>query len=289
MSGAWVRRLLAVVAVLFVAFGGSMAVASSAGAATTGDVYVVHALLGETVDVFIDGTNVCPDAEPKTVVGPLPLEAGSHRLELRNASGVLLASRFTVKAGSSSDVVAYRMSDAVGTPAAMVFPNNKKTLGPGKSRLVVTHVATAPPADIRVDGKAVFRNVANGESLWLDVPAKRYSVEVVPTAGGAPIVKAVSITLRAGVLTRVFAIGDPAKGAIDTIVQEIKLQVVGARTPTSVHTGDGGQAAALFTRSGPLSTRTSLAVAAVGLLLLAASRVGAGRAAAAGVGSRHAR
>jgi hypothetical protein len=275
---------------ILLACGASMAVAAEAGAAQpTGEVFVVHAILGETVDVFVDGKNVCPDAAPKTVVGPLKLAAGSHRLQLKGASGVLLTSKFTVKAGTSADVVAYRAADSAGTPSAMVFPNNKKAIGPGKSRLVVSHVAAAPPADIKVDGKPVFRNVANGESLWLDVPAKTYSVEVVPTTGGAPILKTVSLTLKAGTLTRVFAIGDPGAGTADAIVQAVPIPVVGAVKPRSVHTGDGGQAAELFVTAGPLSTRSSLAIAVLGLLLLAASRVGAGRAVTSGAGSRHAR
>lgn len=288
MRGGWGRRLLTVVAVGLLASGVTTAVASSATAAQSGEVYVVHAILGETVDVFVDGENVCPDAAPKTVVGPLKLADGSHKIEIKGDSGTLLTSSFEVKGGASEDVVVFRKGDSAGTPTATVFPNNVKPIGRGKARLVVTHVATAPPADVRIDGKPVFRNVANGESLWLDVPAKTYSVDVVPTTGGKEILAPVSLTLDAGKLTRVFAIGDVAKGTTDAIVQTLDLKVTGARRPTVVHTGDGGQAAGLFTQ-GPLSTGTSLAVAFAGLLLLAASRVGAGRAAEAGIGSRHAR
>ncbi len=291
MSGARGRRLLAVVAVILLAFGVSTAVASSARAAgTTGEVFVVHGIVGETVDVFVDGKNVCPDAKPKTIVGPMRLSAGSHRLELRDGDGkVLLSSRFSIKAGTSTDIVAHPKADTEGTPTATVFPNDKKPVGPGKSRLVVAHVAMAPPADIRVDGKAAFRNVANGESLFLDVPAKTYSVDVVPTSGGDAILKPVSLTLKEGTLTRVFAIGDPAAGTADALVQELPLTVVGAKAPTSVHTGDGGQAALALVGGGPLTTRTSIAVGLLGLFLLLASRVGAARAAVTGAGSRHAR
>ena len=290
MSGVWGRRLLAVVAVILLAFGVSTAVASSARAAGTGEVFFVHGIVGDTVDVFVDGKNVCPDATAQTVVGPLMLSAGSHRLELRKAGGeVLLTTRFTVKAGTSIDVVAHRKADTGGTVTATVFPNNTKPIGPGKSRLVVAHVAMAPPADIRVDGKPIFRNVANGESLFLDVPAKTYSVDVVPTSGGDAIIKPVSLTLKKGTLTRVFAIGNPAAGTAEALVQELPLTVVGAKVPTTVRTGDGGQAALAYVAGGPLSTGTSIAVAVLGLVLFLASRVGADRAAVVGFGSRHAR
>ena len=32
-----------------------------------------------------------------------------------------------------------------------------------KAKLTVAHTAAVPPADIRVDGKVLFENVANGE------------------------------------------------------------------------------------------------------------------------------
>jgi Domain of unknown function (DUF4397) len=290
MSGGWVRRLLAVVAVALMASGATMTAASTARAAgSTGTVYVVHAVVEETVDIFVDGENVCPDAAPKTVVGPLRLEAGSHELVVKQGDKTLLTTKFTVKGGSSTDVVVHPNADTSGTLAATVFPNNVKPIGRGKARIVVTHVALAPPADIRIDGKAAFRNVASGESLWLDVPAKTYKVDIVPTTGGPAILDPVSLSLPAGKLTRVFAIGDPAKGTMDAVVQKLDLSVVGAAAPTSVQTGGGGQAAGLFADQGLLSPTGSAVVALVGMVLLAASRVGRGRAAEAGMGSRHAR
>lgn len=289
MSGGWGRRLLAVVATVLMACGVTMTVASAAHADTTGQVFVVHAVQGETVDIYVDGKNVCPEAKPKQIVGPLDLSAGSHELVVKKDGKDLLDTTFTVKAGTSADVVVHRKSDSAGTPTATVFPNNTKTIGRGKARLVVTHVAAAPPADIRVDGKPVFRNVANGESFWVDVPAKTVKVDVVPTAGGDPILAPVSLKLPAGRLVRVFAIGDPAQGTADAIVHTMRLTVVGADRPTSVPTGDGGQAAALFRTAGPLSTGASALVALMGLVLLVTARVGARRAAEAGIGSRHAR
>jgi ABC-type transport system involved in cytochrome c biogenesis permease subunit len=102
----------------------------------------------------------------------------------------------------------------------------------------------AEPADIRVDGKPFFRNVANGESLSLVVPAKSYSLDVVATATGSrTILPAVRAALAPGTLTRVFAFGNPDEKTSDAIVQVIKVSVVGAAEPRFVHTGDGGQAA----------------------------------------------
>ena len=289
MSGAKKRRLLGVVAAALIASATLLSVTAMAHAAgPTGTVFLVQALAGKTVDLVVDGDTVQSGAEAKAVVGPLRLEAGAHDLVVKDGSSTVLTTTFSVKAGASQDVVVHAKADVDGTPAVTVIPNNLAPVGRGKARLAVTHVAMAPPADIRVNGKPIVRNVANGESQWLDVPAKTYRVDVVPTTGGAPILEPVSLTLPAGKFTRVLAFGDPAKSTADAIVQTLDLSVVGSKAPTQVQTGDGGQAAALF-RSGPLSSTAAALVALAGLALLGASRVGGSRAVEAGSGSRHAR
>jgi hypothetical protein len=100
------------------------------------------------------------------------------------------------------------------------------------------------------------------------VPGGSYLLDVFPTTGSTKAVLApVRVTLTPGTLTRVFAYGDPDKNVTpDGIVQVLKVPVVGAGAPKSVHTGDGGQAATEFVTS---SSRTWGLVGAgvVGLLL----------------------
>jgi hypothetical protein len=186
-------------------------------------------------------------------------------------------------------VVAHRASDQKMTPVITVFRNDVSAVGPAKTRLVVSHVAVAPAADIRVDGKPFFRNVANGESLSLVVPAKTYSVDVVPTAtGGDTILGPVRVTLKPGFLTRIFAIGSVADKSTDAIVQNLPVPIVGAGKPTSVHTGDGGQAAdQLVGSNSGLWTLIALSLG-LGFAALAAASRGSVRSTQA-AGSRHAR
>ena len=54
-------------------------------------------------------------------------------------------------------------------------------IGPGKARVLVAHTATVAPADVRVDGKVVFTNIANGEFATADVPAGKHVVALLPT------------------------------------------------------------------------------------------------------------
>lgn len=265
MGGSRARWSAAALLGLLAAVAWGLGGASSASAAGTGSVYVVNAVAGSTAQVLVDGSVVQGAAAPKSVIGPLQLAAGQHVLELKTGSNVLVSARFSVTVGDSLDVVAHRAADTAMTPLITVFRNDLAAVGPGKTRLVVSHVAVAEPADIRVDGKPYFRNVANAESLSVVVPAGSYSLDVVPTATGSKSILApVQVTLGAGTLTRVFAFGNPDDKTSDAIVQVLTVPVVGSGAPTSVHTGDGGQAADEFVTS-PARTWSVVGAAVVGL------------------------
>lgn len=257
---------------------GSLAPAS---AASSGTVYVVHGIAGATADVVLDGKVLQPAAAPKTVIGPLDLAAGTHVLELRTAADPLVSAQFSVGPGESLDVVAHRAADRAMTPVITVFRNDVSPVGPGKTRLVVSHVAVAEPADIRVDGKPYFRNVANAESLSVVVPAGAYSLDVVATATtDKSILDPVRVTLGAGTLTRVFAIGNPEEKTSDAIVQVLGVPVEGAATPSFVRTGDGGQAAEGYvTGAGAVWAATGVTVLGLTLAGVAGARSGAARSA----------
>jgi hypothetical protein len=250
MTGAWRRRALAGLAVLMLGGTGVLAGTTGAGAAppraaapARGQVFVVHGIVGTPVTVELDGRRIAEDVRPKTVLGPLSLAPGRHVVVLRSGGRTVTSASFGVVAGRSIDVVAHRAADAAQTARIVVFRNDLSPVGRGKTRLVVAHTAVAPPADVRVDGSVLFRGVASGESLGLLVPARTYTVDVVPAAGRGTILGPVRLDLRPGTLTRVFAVGDPSNGTADAVVQVLRVGVVGSGVPSSVPTGSGGQAA----------------------------------------------
>jgi hypothetical protein len=254
-----------VVCAVLVLLGGVTAVvgqASAASAIRTGRVFVVNALAGVTAQLSVDGSVVRSSVAAKSVVGPLQLPPGQHVLELRSGPTVVARARFLVTGGDSLDLVAHRPADTAKSPLITVFRNDLSAVGPGKTRLVVSHVAVAEPADLRLDGRSYFRNVANAESLSVVVPARSYTLDVVPTAApGRTILAPVRISLSAGTLTRFFVFGNPDDGTADAVVQVLPVPVIGAGPPSSVHTGDGGQAAEEFVT--PMSLTASLAAAVV--------------------------
>lgn len=242
----------------------------AAAAPATGTVYVIHGIVGKKLDVLVDGKESKAAAAPKSVVGPLKLSAGTHSVTLKSGSKTVASSKVAVKAGSSLDVVAHLKSDASQGAEITPFSNDTDPVSRGKLRLAIAHVAAAPPADIKVDGKTLFSNVANGEALKIVVPANTYRVAVLPAAtGGDAILGPVDLTVKAGTLTRVFAVGDVAKGSMDAVVHSLPVKQTGSGEPGSVQTGDGGQAATSFVGEGP--TWRSAVPAVLVLALFAAA------------------
>jgi hypothetical protein len=97
-----------------------------------------------------------------------------------------------------------------------------------------------------VNGKVAFANVANGESLEAVVPAATYKVDIVPAGASSPVILGpLDLPAKAGVLTRVFAVGNPNAKTMNVAVGTIKLPATGTGKPELVNTGTGGQAAEL--------------------------------------------
>ncbi|MBK7621667.1 MAG: DUF4397 domain-containing protein [Kineosporiaceae bacterium] len=287
MGVRWARGLLSVLALALASTAALFAVPMSAGAASTGDVFVVHGLVGSPADVVVDGHTVAAAAAPKTIVGPLHLAAGPHVLTLKNAGTSVVTGSFTVKAGESIDVVAHRSADAARSAVITVFGNDLRAIAPGKSRLVVSHVAAAPPVDIRDNGKVIFRNVANGESLTVENKAMDCLIDMVPTATSGPVIlDPVTVTLQPGTLVRLYAIGDATAGTTDAVLHVMRLGLVGSKRPGVVRTGDGGQAAdTVIGGTSPATWALLAAFTAFAGLVLLNRRSTAGPV----IGSRHSR
>ncbi len=248
----------------------SVLLAGPASAAAKGELYVVHGITGQTLDIYVDGKKVQAAAAPKSIVGPLSLATGSHSVALESGGKTVASGRVKLTAGEVVDVVAHLRSDASMGDTISSFRDDTSAVAAGKLRLAVAHVAAAPPADIKVNGDTLFSNVAAGETLTTIVPAGTYKVEISPAAtGGKAILGPVSLKVKKGTLTRVFAIGDVAKGTMDAVVHVIPVKTTAAGAdPRSVPTGNGGQAATQFVGEHGRSTDILMA-SGLGLLLVA--------------------
>lgn len=212
-------------------------------AADEAKLYLVQGLPGRTVDLELDGKLVAESVKPVTVAGPFRVKGGSRTLTVKEGDDTLLQRRMPVKAGSSWDAVAHLPAKGESKPELTVFRNDETALPAGKAALVVAHTARVPPADIRIDGKPLLKNVANGESLAVVVPVKTYRAAIVPAGKSKPVlVGPVELTVKGGALNRVYAVGDPEKKTMNVAVHVIKTGTRGSDRPSQVNTGTGGQA-----------------------------------------------
>lgn len=272
-SGPWRRRLAAGSALTLLGLGGTFAAARPAAAAIGGgQAYLVLGMPGTPVSVLLDGREVAPSAQSASVLGPLHVPAGQHVVLLRSGDRTVTGARFSVGAGQSIDLVASRSADAGQRARIVVFRNDVSPVGPGRGRLVVAHAAVAPSADVRMAGKVLFHDISSGEALSLLVPARTYSLDVVASEGAPVILAPVRVSVQAGTLTRVFAVGDPTDGTARAVVQVLPVHVVGAGRPRSVPTGDGGQAADSVVGEGPNPVPVAALAAGVALLVAARGR-----------------
>ncbi len=99
------------------------------------------------------------------------------------------------------------------------------------------------PADVRVDDRVVFANIANGESATIDVAAGRHSIDSgADRTAGTTVLGPLEVTVAAGTVTTVYAAGGPPAGAPRAIVHTMALGPGGQAAPGIVHTGTVGLA-----------------------------------------------
>ena len=173
-----------------------------------------------------------------------------------------------------------------GAPLVNSYSTPRKPIAPGKARVLIAHTATVAPADVRVDGQVVFRDIANGEYATADVAAGDHSVALLPAGLDTdPILGPLDVTLPAGTVTMVYAVGTPRDHSMDVISHTAKVGSNGAVVPSTIDTGRAGLAAhvAVHPFRAPLSPRspaepsapvTSGWIVAAVAALLAAGAVG---------------
>lgn len=205
---------------------------------------VVQALPGQTVDITLDGDSVGEGSATGSVLGPFDLPAGEHEVTFLDAEGeVLLSSGVALSAGSSQDLVVHLPAEVGGDPVVTQYETPTEPLGADKARVLIAHTASVAPADVRVDGTVVFRNIANGEFAVADVAAGDHIAELLPSGlTTRPILGPLNVTLPARTATMVYALGDPKQESMQVISHSISLSDDGADAPASIDAGSAGLA-----------------------------------------------
>ncbi len=222
--------------------------------AAPGAVQIIQAVPNASVRVAIDGKQVKDGVGEGSILGPYSLSAGKHAVKFVDSSGdVAMSASVMVRPGSNNDVVLHSPAAVSGKPVVNVYSTPRKPIGPGKARVLVAHTATVAPADVSVDGKVVFTNIANGEFAEADVPAGSHKVELLPTGQKTdPILGPLDVKLAAQTVTMVYAVGRPSNGSMKVIAHAAPIASDGTVRPAAIKTGSAGLAANL-----PVSTFTT--------------------------------
>lgn len=236
--------LLAAAIVCCLLGGPAVATSHAPHHSASGQVVVVQAVPGATVSVAVDGRSTRRAAPVGTVLTPVTLAAGPHRLTFTLSSGKRIATTVDVPAGTRNDVVLHLPASPTGAPVVNSYRTPLTPIGPDKARVLLAHTATVAPADVSFDGKVVFTQIANGEFAEADVPAGAHRVSLLPSGERRhPFFGPVSVTLPPLTVTMVFAIGDPTNGSMSAITDRVTLTADGSQAPRAIDTGSGGFAA----------------------------------------------
>lgn len=245
---------------------------------STADVWVVHAVPGLTVDVYLNGDRIIDDFAPGTFQAFADLAPGDYTVDIvasdapaPDAGTSDITFSTPVAAGVSYTLVAQPSESADGNPITIQpFVNDLDAVGDGEASVTVRHTANAPEVNVVAEGVgALFsglRNAPDENEQSGAVPAGTYDIEVQVAADNSTAIDLSGTTLAAGTHYFIHAFG-PAGGPYSPIVFTV------SDTPANVPAGSAG----LVAENGTDSTALIAGAAALLALLAAAGVVVARR------------
>jgi uncharacterized protein DUF4397 len=261
------RMVFGLVGVVASAAGGGVVATATVGHAqpeqTAGQVRVVHGLRGLVADVYLDGTLVLPTFRPERATDPLPIPAGDHLVEIRQAGAAatdepLLTQQVTVPPGFVGSVVAHL--DASGAAKLTAFADDLSAVPPGQSRVVVRHAADARPVNVLLNDEPTFRGVASDTEAGGLVTSGEYEVAVTRTRGERPLAAPQRVEYAEGTANFMYLIGSQADGTLGWAAVRVDDL---ATAPARIQTGDGSTEPTAQNDTVPVAVLVLIPIAAV--------------------------
>ena len=219
---------------------GAMTLATAlpaAAANTVATVSVLNALSTARgpVDVYA-GTRLVADAVPLGALATAQIPAGTYDLVVvadgSPRQSPPLAEAADVRIAGGSNVTLVPHATRSGGTRLTVFTNDTRTVGMGKGRLTVRHVAVAPRLDVRLDGSVRFPGVRAGGQPTAGLDAGTYRMEVALSGTRPAVVGPDLVTIRnrpgrddMGTHTIVYLWGSAADGALQRTVQNVRIDL----------------------------------------------------------------
>jgi hypothetical protein len=202
---------------------------NAAAAQAPAQVVIVHGVPGLTVDVLVNGAVAVAGFRfaDEPVVTTLP--AGTYTLAVAAAGTTtpVLSLDATLTAGTSVTVAAHL--DAAGQPKLAAYANQNSATG-----IQPFHLANFGAVDILSGTTAVLAGVTNGQTARIDVPGGTTVPAVGIGAAGTnvPAISLGDMTVKAGELRLVYAIGPNTGATLPTVVQAAVAVTPAARVPS---------------------------------------------------------
>jgi hypothetical protein len=229
---------------LALASGALLLPATTASAAGTATVSILHAVPGATVDVYANGKALLTGFKPGTLTDPQMLPAGTYDLKVvaagDGAGGKAVAELDNAKVPAGANVTVVAHLDAGGDPELTAYANDVSGLDAGTARLIVRHDAAAPAVDVRADGKVAFSDLKNPKEAKADLPAGTIRADVTLAGKKDRAIGPADVDLAEGTTTIVYAWGSAQDDDLKLAVQTIDGM---GNNPGGVPGGTGGQAA----------------------------------------------
>jgi hypothetical protein len=213
---------------------------TSSSRATDATVTVLHAIpagLGaDVVDVYAGSTLLVDDLEPGKLT-TIKVPRGTYDLAVlpdgrSPGSTAPLASAPTSRIPAGANLTVAAHLTAAGRPAVTVFTNDTSTVGRGKGRLTVRHVAAAPPVDVRSAGSVLLSGLRNPREANVGLNAGTYRIDAVRAGTRTVVLRPTSVTIRnspgtqdMGTNTILYIWGSEADGSLRQAVQNVRIDL----------------------------------------------------------------
>jgi Domain of unknown function (DUF4397) len=208
-------------------------------------VYVVQGLPDKALDVAIDQNPLLTqDVEIAAASGPFEVTPGRHTVTLSQNGETVLRKTFTIKEGSTVDLVPHLRAVSSNPPEVLLYDKyDGVKLTKDRALLVFSHVGAVPPVDVRVNDRVRMGKIANGQSSQMRMPADTYTIAIVPTGKTGPVyVGPHSLAVEGGSIVHLYLVGDRNRETLRLAPQVLTVPTTGTEKPKEVATGTGGLA-----------------------------------------------
>jgi hypothetical protein len=235
-------------------------------------VYVIHGIPGFDlglednslpVDVLVDDALCLLEGFTfGTIVGPVPLAAGTYNFKISLANGddpcsndAVIEADVPFSEGENATVIAHLTEDFA--PTASKFDNDFSSTMPGKARLIAHHTAAAPTVDVDVrrDAPLVSRGLTiedftNGDQVAAEIRPGEWNISVLLPDTNVIVFGPTLVELKPFTAYLVYAVGSLDNGTFGYIINAKYTKIKPGRMD-----GDGRDGRADDRIRGPRSGR----------------------------------